>query len=257
MILLSFDIEEFDLPLEHKYDMPFEEQISISKKGTEKILQLLKKYNIKATFYVTANFAQNAVDTVEQIVLEGHELASHGFYHSDFDISHLKTSKEILEKIGKTKVEGYRMARMTPIDESEVKKAGYTYNSSINPTFLPGRYNNLKESRTYFYREEILQIPASVTPVLRIPLFWLTFHNIPLIIYKLFAKRTLKKDRYLNIYFHSWEFMPIDRMIFLPYIIKKNTGKDMEKRFEKFISWAIKKNCKFQTTKDFILENNL
>jgi len=38
MILLSFDIEEFDLPLKHGVDLSFEKQIEYSKEGTRIIL---------------------------------------------------------------------------------------------------------------------------------------------------------------------------------------------------------------------------
>lgn len=34
MILLSFDIEEFDAPLEHGVELPFEEQMRTSVEGT-------------------------------------------------------------------------------------------------------------------------------------------------------------------------------------------------------------------------------
>ncbi len=85
------------------------------------------------------------------------------------------------------------MPRMMPVDEKEVEKAGYSYNSSINPTFLPGRYNNLKVSRTYFKEGNVTQVPASVSPNFRIPLFWLSFHNFPLFFYKKLASDCLKK----------------------------------------------------------------
>jgi peptidoglycan/xylan/chitin deacetylase (PgdA/CDA1 family) len=51
MVLLSFDIEEFDMPLEYKGEIPFERQISISQTGLERILDILKKHNAKATFF--------------------------------------------------------------------------------------------------------------------------------------------------------------------------------------------------------------
>ena len=41
MILLSFDIEEFDAPLEHGVELPFEEQMRTSVEGTRKILACL------------------------------------------------------------------------------------------------------------------------------------------------------------------------------------------------------------------------
>lgn len=250
MILLSFDIEEFEMPREYGDPIPFKDQIQISKEGTTKILDLLKKHNITATFYTTANFAQNAQDIVTRIVSEGHELASHGLYHDHFKPEHLKQSKEILEQIGNTSVKGYRMARMMPVPEEEVYNAGYIYNSSINPTYLPGRYNKLNEPRTYFMREGVWQIPASVTPLIRFPLFWISFHNLPLSLYCALAGRTLKKDGYLNVYFHPWEFMPIGpkSKYNFPFYVTKNTDQKMIDRLGKFIEWALKKGHKFEHT---------
>lgn len=250
MILLSFDIEEFEMPREYGDPIPFTDQIQISKEGTTKILDLLKKHNIIATFYTTANFAQNAQDIVTRIVSEGHELASHGLYHDHFKPEHLKQSKEILEQIGNTSVKGYRMARMMPVPEEEVYNAGYIYNSSINPTYLPGRYNKLNEPRTYFMREGVWHIPASVTPLIRFPLFWISFHNLPLSLYCALAGRTLKKDGYLNVYFHPWEFMPIGpkSKYNFPFYVTKNTDQKMIDRLGKFIEWALKKGHKFEHT---------
>lgn len=250
MILLSFDIEEFEMPREYGDPIPFTDQIQISKEGTTKILDLLKKHNITATFYTTANFAQHAEDIVHRIISEGHELASHGLYHDHFKSEHLKQSKEILEQIGKTLVRGYRMARMMPVPEEEVYNAGYIYNSSINPTYLPGRYNKLNEPRTYFMREGVWQIPASVTPLIRFPLFWISFHNLPLSLYCALAGRTLKKDGYLNVYFHPWEFMPIGpkSKYNFPFYVTKNTDKKMVDRLGKFIEWALNKGHKFEHT---------
>lgn len=250
MILLSFDIEEFEMPREYGDPIPFTDQIQISKEGTTKILDLLKKHNITATFYTTANFAQNAQDIVTRIVSEGHELASHGLYHDHFKPEHLKQSKEILEQIGNTSVKGYRMARMMPVPEEEVYNAGYIYNSSINPTYLPGRYNKLNEPRTYFMREGVWQIPASVTPLIRFPLFWISFHNLPLSLYCALAGRILKKDGYLNVYFHPWEFMPIGpkSKYNFPFYVTKNTDQKMIDRLGKFIEWALKRGHKFEHT---------
>lgn len=253
-ILLSFDTEEFEMPREYGDPIPFEQQMEVSIEGTTRILNLLAKHNIKATFYTTANFAQHAQHIVKRIVDEGHELASHGYVHDHFEPPHLKLSKEILEEIGQVPVHGYRMARMMPVPEEEVYKAGYIYNSSINPTFLPGRYNKLNEPRTYFKRENVWQLPASVTPLLRFPLFWISFHNLPLSIYCRLAARTLKNDGYLNTYFHPWEFMdiePKDKYNF-PFYVTKNTDARMIERFEKFIEWGKNKGYEFSRTYDFI-----
>ena len=60
MILLSFDTEEFDVPREHGVDFPLDEAMKVSVYGTNKILDCLKKNGVKATFFCTSNFAENA-----------------------------------------------------------------------------------------------------------------------------------------------------------------------------------------------------
>ena len=135
MILLSFDIEEFDMPLEYNGEISFEEQIAVSRGGLERILDLLKKHNAKATFFSTVVFAEQCQDLVNRLLKEGHELASHTYYHSQFEVADLRKSKERLEEMFLTEVVGLRMPRMSPVGENDVFDAGYIYNSSINPTF--------------------------------------------------------------------------------------------------------------------------
>lgn len=254
MVLLSFDIEEFDMAFEYGKSISFEDQISISIAGTTIILDLLAKHQFKATFFSTATFALNAPEIIARIKNEGHELASHGYYHSKFEVKDLLTSKLKLEELSGLPITGYRMPRMMPVDEIEIEKAGYLYNSSINPTWLPGRYNNLHISRTYFKQGKVLQLPASVSPLFRIPLFWLSFHNFPLGLYQYLAKRAYQKDGYLNIYFHPWEFTDLkdkERYGF-PGFVSKNSGIDMQNRMDKLMAWFNKNAYPNGTIDQFI-----
>lgn len=254
MVLLSFDIEEFDMPFEYGKDISFTDQISISRAGTILILDLLKKHQVKSTFFCTVTFAENIPDLLERIINEGHELASHGYYHSNFKPEHLLQSKLKLEELSGQKIIGYRMARMMPVDEEEIAKAGYAYNTSINPTYLPGRYNNFNVSRTYFLKNKVLQIPASVSPIIRFPLFWLSFHNLPLWLYKIISKWAYKKDNYLNIYFHPWEFTNLDdfERFGFPGYVSRNTGIKMIYRMDQYIAWMKSKKYTFGTFNNFI-----
>ena len=254
MILLSFDIEEFDMPFEYERKIDFKDQMSISIEGTNAILDVLKKHDIKATFFSTVTFALNASKVMERIVAEGHEIASHSYFHSDFKVEHLLESRLKLEELTGAKVLGYRMPRMQPVDEKEIYKAGYSYNSSLNPTYLPGRYNNFNKPRTYFMQDGVLQIPASVSPLVRFPLFWLSFHNLPLFLYKWLSKITLKKDKYLNVYFHPWEFTDLnnkERFNFPSYVYK-NSGNKMTQRMDDFIHSMKYKGYIFGTFSEFI-----
>ncbi|MDO4230278.1 MAG: polysaccharide deacetylase family protein [Capnocytophaga sp.] len=253
MIYLSFDIEEFDMPKEYGYEIDFQRQIAISREGTIAILDLLQKYKAKATFFSTVIFAQNCPDLIERLLAEGHELASHTYYHSAFEISHLKMSKEALEQQFKTSVKGLRMPRMAEIAAEEVKKAGYVYNSSVNPTILPGRYNKINVSKRIFVEKELLQIPAGVSPLLRIPLFWLSFHNFPQWFYHFLLKRTVKYRKYATLYFHPWEFTDLNQKEFnFPSYVMKNTGEKMIQRFENLLQFIEKNKWKTGLYRDFL-----
>lgn len=252
-VLLSFDIEEFDMPLEYGRQIPFEEQIDISARGTAIILDILKHHGIRSTFFSTVVFASNAENLIKRIIRDGHELASHGYFHSNFQHRHVSESKSALEKISSTCVEGFRMPRMMPVNDDALCQAGYRYDSSINPTFIPGRYNNLSKPRIMFRGDSLIHIPASVTPLIRFPLFWLSFHNFPLWLYQSMCKYTMLNDCYLNIYFHPWEFIDIDSARFgLPKFVCRNSGRKMEGRFVNWITWLKSQGYVFTTMAKFV-----
>lgn len=49
--------------------------------NTKKILDLLKKYNIKVTFFVIGENAKNNKEIIETMILEGHKVSTHGNLH--------------------------------------------------------------------------------------------------------------------------------------------------------------------------------
>ncbi|ARV57586.1 polysaccharide deacetylase [Nostocales cyanobacterium HT-58-2] len=234
-ILLSFDVEEFDILEEYGEKIDNEVKFEISCRGLKEVVDLLEKLKIQATFFVTANFAIHH-QSVIQAISQKHEIASHSFYHSNFRLEDLKKSREALEEITNKKVIGFRMPRLQKIDDQEIVKARYQYNSSMNPTYIPGRYNNFFQPRTAYYLNSLVNIPASVTPLMRFPLFWLSFKNFPLSLIKLASGVTLRNDNYISLYFHSWEFNDISHFR-LPKYITKYSGREMLNRLEKYLVW--------------------
>ena len=257
MILLSFDVEEFDLPLEYGQDLLLKDQLTISTIGTDLILNLLSNLSIKATFYCTAIYARHQPEIIKRIVEEGHELASHGVEHSCFKKDHLKESIENLEEISGVKIFGFRMPRLAPVDTHLIGEAGYKYNSSINPTWIPGRYNNFFNSRTVRKTNGMIDFPVSVSTMFRIPLFWLSFHHLPLSILRWLSKLANKRDNYIHLYFHPWEFTDLkDKEIlgFLPNYITKKSGYELLYLLENYLIWAKSQDIQFLTTKAFLQE---
>lgn len=252
-VLLSFDIEEFDMPFEYGKTLSLDEQLAISREGCGIILNLLEQHRARATFFSTVVFAQGSSDIMRRVVSGGHEVASHGYYHSVFHKDHLSESRVALEKLTGQRVAGFRMPRMMPVDDHGLKTAGYRYNSSINPVWLPGRYDNRDQPRTFFERGGLVQFPASATPRLRIPLFWLSFHNFPLPFYKQVCRTTMNRDHYLNVYFHPWEFTDLsDRRLGMPWYVRRNSGASMKKRFGELLAWMNGKGYRFSTISEFL-----
>jgi len=249
-ILLSFDIEEFDVPQEYGQSLSEAEQFSVSFVGLQAILSLLSDLELQATFFVTANFANQYPDTLREMAIQ-HEIASHGYYHSSFAEADLQKSRATLETIIQRDVYGFRMARLQPISSQAIAAAGYTYNSSLNPTYIPGRYNHFFARRTPYFEQGLLHIPVSVTPLIRFPLFWLSFKNFPLGWMQLATEITLEVDRSVNLYFHPWEFTDISAYR-LPGYIKRHSGLSMRQRLRRYLLW-LKTQASFITFSEFYL----
>ena len=252
-ILLSFDTEEFDVPKEHGVDFTLEQGMEVSREGTCRILDVLKQNDVKATFFCTGNFARLAPEVMQRIMDEGHEVACHGVDHWQPKETDFVESKQIVEQATGLTVKGYRQPRMFPVVESEIKRAGYLYNSSLNPAFIPGRYMHLTAPRTPFMKDGVLQIPASVTPWLRFPLFWLSLHNLPEGLYHWLVRRTLKHDGHFVTYFHPWEFYDLKEHpeFKMPFIIRNHSGRQMMQRLDSLIKMLKKQGSTFITYTDY------
>lgn len=234
-VLLSFDVEEFDLPKEHGVDISLTEGLMTSAEGLRRILRVLDETGVKATFFCTGNFAEGQSELVQRIIKSGHEVACHGVDHFRPVTGDIEKSKKIVEKTVGVKAHGYRQPRMQRIDYKELKQYGYRYDSSVNPAFIPGRYNNSKLPKEPFVKNGILEIPTSVATFMRVPMFWLALHLFPKKIYYGLAKRCLKRDGYFATYFHPWEFANLMKFAVVPWYIKKNSGVKLEKRLRGLI----------------------
>ena len=67
------------------------------RKHTEEILDILKEYNVKATFFVTGQNAKKHPDIILRQISEGHEIGNHTYSHPSLaNIRDERLSKEIL-----------------------------------------------------------------------------------------------------------------------------------------------------------------
>lgn len=232
---LSFDVEEFDAPLERGQQISEEQQFETSRIGLERVLAVMDARRAPCTLFCTARFARRYPDLIRSAAAR-HEIASHGWAHSKFAAADLGRSREELERISGTPVIGFRMPRMAPVDKGEVLAAGYRYNASENPVWLPGRYNNFFRPRLPYLTDGLLNIPASATPIVRFPLFWLSFKNFPGWLYRAGCARVLSSDGALNTYFHPWEFADLAAFA-LPGYARRLDGERLAARLSGFLDW--------------------
>lgn len=115
---------------------------------TMRVLDLLKTYNIKATFFVVADVVEHYPGLVETIAEQGHEIGCHGLHHSckidpktkkplmdreSFE-KQTREAKRILEKVSGQNVVGYRApnALIAGWMIDSLERLGFRYDSSVS-----------------------------------------------------------------------------------------------------------------------------
>ncbi len=251
-LLITIDLEEFDIPEEYGQRLDWATKCTITNEGLARLLPILEKHGVKATFFTTGAYAKQNTEGVKSLA-QKHEIASHALNHSNFHESDYAASKIVLEKISGQPIRGFRMPRLRPVDYNALKDNGYTYDASLNPTWLPGRYNKLTAPRKPFFNGIVHILPSSVTPILRIPLFWLSFKNLPLWVSKFLFNR-IRQNGLFIFYIHPWEFADISNFE-LPAYIKKVDGEKLAEKFDLFMDYITTKGD-FVTCSEYLKNNH-
>ena len=251
-ILFTVDVEEFDTAVEFGHDIPLSEQIAVSTRGLQRLAERFAVADVRTTLFTTVNYARHQPDLMRSLA-QTHEIASHGYDHATFAPADLLKSRLALEEILGQPVVGFRRARMGFVDPNDVRQAGYVYNSSLHPTWLPGRYNHWGEPRRPFREAGVWQIPASVTLTLRLPLFWLSLKNFPFDLYKQLCRQTLRADGFLNLYVHPWEFTDLSAYNRIPAYIRRYSQNELLDRVERLLRY-LKPLGAFSTMHEFVAQ---
>lgn len=268
-IALTVDLEEWTIPQEFGGEpLPEKYSIGISEQGTYRLLEILERGNIKATFFVTAFFASRKLEMMEKIVESGHEIASHGLRHyplknqTDVEqVTWIREAGKMIEKtVGSTPI-GFR-APTLKIEETTIKALktlNYSYDSSILATYIPGRYNRLRTPYTPFVwkgtkrsdsvsLKPLLEIPISVTPILRVPIGWWWFRkNFGQRICQFGFNALWRKNQPVVCIAHPWELVELPSTPSIPFHIRFNCGEKSIWQLESLITDAKKAGGKFVT----------
>ncbi|MCK6615337.1 MAG: polysaccharide deacetylase family protein [Ignavibacteriaceae bacterium] len=138
--LLTNDVETTSI-INHRLDDNTAKYVW--EEGMPRLLELYERYNVKATFFYTADISMLIPDVVRMILPYGHEVGSHGYTHEvkeAFDVlpfekqkEHLKKSKEILEDISGQEVISFRApaARVNQNTAKALIETGFRVDSSV------------------------------------------------------------------------------------------------------------------------------
>jgi hypothetical protein len=176
-LLLTYDVEEFDWRLGGGRPLPQSEQIGITAEGLRKVLPIHERHRAPATFFVTGAFALAEPGLLTEMAQTGHEVAVHGLAHGDdyanleptVAIDRLKRARKIVEAASGQEAVGMRTPRLRHCLAFVVRDAGFSYDASPHPTWIPPRYFGLHYPRSPWRKEGILKVPISVLPFLRMP----------------------------------------------------------------------------------------
>ncbi len=192
--------------------------------NTLKTLDLLDRYDTKATFFVLGWIADLNPDLVREIVSRGHEVASRGFYHRsaknltpDEFREDLRRSNEAIEKACGQKVVGYRAAEKLSYDQDEwilktLAEEGFAYDASFVPTPKSGMAKRVA-NQIPVGDKMIWEFPYTTTD-LGIGLLPISGGNYFRQLPYTFMRRAVKNwhTRHPNdpflFYFHVWELDP-------------------------------------------------
>jgi polysaccharide deacetylase family protein (PEP-CTERM system associated) len=229
--ILSFDIEEHfqvsGLASAIKRE-DWDRHSSRVENNTDKILNILERHEVKATFFVLGWIAKRHAGLINKIAAAGHEIASHGNEHKlIYDMTPEEFAKDsqeslkIIEDIIGKKVTGFRAPSFS-LSGNDIEKfqiladSGIAYDSSLFPvkhfrygdaTSVPLAPFDIKNNGRAILKEYPMtvvdfmgrRIPAGGGGYFRLYPDFFTRYNF---------RRVNAEGRPVIVYLHPWEFDP-------------------------------------------------
>ena len=224
---LSIDVEDYfqvSALASHFPRSRWDEQECRVEANVDRILAMLHEYGAKATFFTLGWVAERYPKLVRLIVMEGHELASHGYQHERASDqtpqmfgADVALAKAVLEDIAGVEVRGYRAPSFSigarNLWAHEVlSENGYLYSSSIYP--IAHDHYGMPDAPRFPWRlpSGLLEIP--VTTVRCFGRNWPAggggyFRLLPYPVSRWSIRRVNRSDHRPSVfYFHPWEIDP-------------------------------------------------
>lgn len=249
----TVDVEDWFQTMDFDFDKKdwsnFEDRV---KCNTERILDLLDKKNNKATFFVLGYIAKKHPSLVKEILSRGHEIGSHGMWHTmvtrqtreEFK-EDVRTSKKTIEDITGKVVQLYRSSSWSICEKTIwaleiLEEEGFICDSSIQPfkTPLSGMKKVICEPFYPIINDRKLKLIEFPSTVLSLWKFRIPFAGglyLRLLPYQMLSKsmKWVNKNRQGMIYTHPWEIDVGQPRLKVPLHIKATHYTNLHKTIDK------------------------
>ena len=278
MNILGIDFEEWYHPELIKQNIKNEKHTPSVINGIDKILDLLRKHETFATFFVVGELLEIQPDIFDKIIENDHEIGFHTMYHDRLDSSGFKEkfSSEVKKfaELTNHKSRGFRAPTFSLSNTSSwaidiLEENDYVYDSSIVPakTSMYGSPN--AEHKPYRITSKSIEKNNSSGKLIEFPLMTTTFlgkkipaaggfylRSLPMKVTKNAIKNCEKQGIPANFYIHSWELTP-EYMPKLDLSFKDNfvTFHNIDKAYQRMSD--ILKEFSFTSFSNYMSQNTI
>lgn len=225
--VMSVDVEDWFCVYNMSRLIPYsdwERCESRVERSTLLLLDLFRRHQVEATFFVLGWVAERFPDLVKEIERGGHEVASHGYSHrlltfmrpEEFRVDLLR-SLEVLAKAASQEVRGFRapsfsLTRETLWAVEILRESGIQYDSSVFPVGFHPEYGIANaDLRPHQLAEGMTELPMAVAEVLgaNIPCSGGGYFRLyPYPVTRWLMRKCNEQGRPVIFYVHPWEADP-------------------------------------------------
>ncbi len=178
MNILGIDFEDWYHPEFIKQNIKDEKHEPIIIQGIDKILDLLRKHDTSATFFVVGELLEHSPDLLDKITENGHEIGFHTMYHTRLDTPGFEkkflNEIEQFKHLTKGRSKGFRAPTFSLTETSSwvidmLQENGYVYIKDYEKKSIPASF--------YIHSWELT---PELMPKIKIPFKnnFITYHNL-------------------------------------------------------------------------------
>jgi polysaccharide deacetylase family protein (PEP-CTERM system associated) len=227
-VALSFDVEEWFQTSAMRRAFPEARWDSLPRASLEQVgilVELLRKHECSATFFVLGWILDREPEMVHRLLEEGHEFASHGYWHRELTaMTPSEFSRDLddfaaaCERNSLPVPQGYRAPSFTMVTETvpwavdELVRHGYAWDSSVFP-ISRHRHGMPEAPQDPFSLRgaslEIGELPLASLSIgaLKLPAAggaWMRLY--PSLFHRAILSRICARGRIPVLYSHPWEY---------------------------------------------------